>query len=144
VHLERGATTYEFIELNVRPFVTIKVDARKKADPTQAVIDAIGKHDLTEAVVRVLIQTTPETDTLIRQRDIDSALSEAGFVAAVQREVEYAVRARLGVERPEGMAPLELLDLYLVKKDTPPDRVEVIKEYAEQIMQNPENPQGAG
>jgi exonuclease SbcD len=141
VNLQRGATTYQFIELNVRPFVTIKVDARKKADPTQAVIDAIGKHDLSEAVVRVLIQTSPETDTLIRQRDIDAALAQAGFVAAVQREVEYSVRARLGVERPEGMAPLELLELYLVKKDTPSDRVEILKEAAQQIMQNPENPQ---
>ena len=48
--------------------------------------------------------------------------------AAIQRDIDYPVRARLGVERPEELAPLELLDLYLTKKGMAPDRVELLKE----------------
>jgi exonuclease SbcD len=134
VALERSATTYEFVELASRPFVTIKVDARAQRDPTQAVLKAIRKRDLTDAVVRVLITTSPETDPQINQREIEAALGGAAFVAAIQRELEYPTRARLGVERPEGLTPAELLERYLVSKDTSPDRIELLKEYADLLF----------
>ena len=135
VSLERGSTRYQFVELAARPFVTIKVDARDvRRDPTQSVLKAIHKHDLKDAVVRVLITTSPETDTLINQREVEAALGEAAFVAAIQREVDYPVRARLGVDRPEGLAPAELLERYLVSKDTSPDRLALLKEYAEMLF----------
>ena len=135
VNLERGATSYQFVELAARPFVTIKVDARDAhRDPTQAVLKAIHKRDLKDAVVRVLIATSPETDTLINQREVETALSDAAFIAAIQREVDYPVRARLGVDRPEGLAPAELLERYLVSKDTSPERLALLKEYAEMLF----------
>jgi exonuclease SbcD len=122
------------VELAARPFVTIKVDARDPRDPTQSVLKAINKRDLKDAVVRVLITTTPETDTLINQRAVEAALGNAAFIAAVQREVDYPVRARLGVDRPEGLSPKELLERYLISKDTPPDRLEILRQYAEQLF----------
>jgi len=134
VSLARGETSYEFVELPARPFVTIKVDARDARDPTQTVLKAVHKRDLKDAVVRVLITTSPETDPLINQRDIEQALGEAAFVAAIQREVDYPVRARLGVDRPEGLSPAELLERYLASKDTPPERIALLKEYAEQLF----------
>jgi len=136
VNLARGETTYEFVELAARPFVTIRVDARDQRDPTQATIKAIKKHDLADSVVRVVIHATPETDSLISQRDIDRALAESGaaFVAAVNREIDYPIRARLGTDRPEGLAPIELLERYLGSKDTSPERIALLKEYAEQLF----------
>jgi exonuclease SbcD len=134
VTLARGATSYEFVELPSRPFVTIKVDARAQRDPTQAVLKAIRKRDLTDAVVRVLITTSPETDALINQREIEAALSDAAFVAGILREIEYPTRARLGLERPEGLSPTELLDRYLISKDTSPERIEILKQYADLIF----------
>lgn len=134
VNLERGSTTYQFVELAARPFVTIKVDARDQRDPTQTVLKAIRKRDLKNAVVRVLITTSPETDTLINQREVEAALGDAAFIAAIQREVDYPVRARLGVDRPEGLTPAELLERYLVSKDTSQDRLQVLKEYADQLF----------
>ncbi|MBN1428117.1 MAG: exonuclease SbcCD subunit D [Anaerolineae bacterium] len=138
--LARGKTTFQFIELEARPFITIRVDVRKHRDPTKAVLKEIAKHDVTGAVVRVIITTTPENDPHIRQKDIEAALGNAGFVAAIQRDIDYPVRARLGVERPEELSPLELLDLYLVKKGTASDRIELLKEYAERIMEEETSP----
>lgn len=139
VQLERGNTTYEFVELPVRPFLTIKVDARAQRDPTQAVIKAVRKHDFKDAVVRVLIQTTPENDPLINQREIEAALEEAAFIAAIQREIDYPVRARLGVDRPEGLTPFELLERYLISRQTSEERIALLKEYAQSLFPEGEN-----
>lgn len=138
VNLARGETTYEFVKMDSRPFITIKVDVRDRRDPTKVILNEIARHDVSEAVVRVIITTTPENDPHIRQKEIETALEGAGFIAAIQRDIDYPVRARLGVERPEELAPMELLDLYLTKKGTPADRVELLKEYAERLMSDEE------
>lgn len=136
VNLARGRTTYQFVRIDARPFITIAVDVRNRRDPTQVILNEIARYDVSEAVVRVIVTTTPENDPHIRQKEIEAALDGAGFIAAIQRDIDYPVRARLGVERPEELAPLELLDLYLTKKGTAPDRVELLKEYAERLMSN--------
>lgn len=134
VNLQRGATQFEFIEVPARPFITIRADARGAADPTRAVIKAIGKHDVKDAVVRVIVQATPENEPLLRDRDIEHALSGAAFVAAIQRDIDYPIRRRLGVERPEELSPLELLERYLMNKDYDPERIRELKEYAERMF----------
>ncbi len=134
VNLARGETSYEFIEVAARPFVTIRADVRNRPDPTTDVLKAVKKVDVTGAVVRVIVTATPENDALLRDRDIEAALSDAAFVAAIQRDIDYPVRSRLGVERPEGLTPLELLDRFLVSRQTDPDRIERLKEVAEVMM----------
>ncbi len=135
VELARGQTTYRFVELPARPFVTIRVDVRDESDPTQRVVEAIAAHDIADAVVRVIITTTPQGDLLIRDRDVEAALAPAAFIAAIQRDVEYPARRRLGTERPEALTPVELLERYLWTKDVPPDRVERLKQYAEKLFE---------
>ena len=36
VELEKGNTTWQFVEVNARPFVTISLDVREEDDPTLA------------------------------------------------------------------------------------------------------------
>lgn len=134
VELARGKTVYEFIRLNARPFRTIRVDVRGLEDPTAAVIDAIASRDVEGAVVRVIITATPENESHIRDRDIAQALDSAAYIAAIQRDIDYPVRARLGVERPEGLAPMELLERYLQAREVPPERVDDLRAYAEGIF----------
>ncbi len=134
VNLARGETTYEFIELPCRPFITIKCDVRGQADPTASIIKTASRYDLTDAVVRVVVTATPENEPLIRDRDIEVALEGCAFMAAIQREIDYPVRARLGVERPEGLTPLELLDRFLRSKATDPERQALLMEYAEHLL----------
>ncbi len=139
VSLMRGETTYEYVELPARPFLTIRADVRGSSQPTEAVLKEIAKHDVSDAVVRVIITATPENEPLIRDRDIEAGLGDAAFVAAIQRDIDYPVRARLGVERPEGLAPGELLERYLLQKKLDPDRIEVLKEYADDLFADEED-----
>lgn len=134
VELARGETHYEFVELNARPFLTIRVDVRGEEDPTPAIVKAIQRHDVTEAVVRMIITATPENEPKIRDREIVAALSDCAFVAAIQRDIDYPVRARLGVERPEGLSERELLERFLATKQIDPERIELLTAYAERLF----------
>jgi exonuclease SbcD len=134
VNLVREETTYEFVELPARQFLTIRVDVRDEPDPTQAVVKAIGRYDVNEAVVRVVITATPENEARIRDRDIQAVLEDAAFVAGITREVDYPVRRRLGVDSPERLEPPELLERYLMTKDASPERIEALKAYADHIF----------
>ncbi len=130
VQLVRGATTYEFVELNARPFVTIRVDIRGHPDPTRAIEEAIAQHPIAEAVVRLIVTATAEEKARIRDREVMAALAPAAFVAAIQYDVERSARLRLGIEHPEGLGPLDLLERYLHTKGTAPERINILKDYA--------------
>jgi exonuclease SbcD len=133
--VRRGHAEWQFHPVAARPFVTIRADVRAEADPTAALLDVIARHDVTDAVVRVIVQAQAEQEGLIRDADVRRALDGAYYVASISREIERAYRQRLGGESPEELAPAELLSRYLESKETPQDRIEVLLGYAEEIFQ---------
>jgi len=133
--VEKGRATYEFVKLAARPFVTVEVEARGD-DPTAEVLAAIDRHDITEAVVRVIIHITPEKEPLLRENEIRRRLADAFHVAAVVRDVERKTRLRLGTDQNvEEMTPRQMLERYLQVKQTSPERAKVLLEYADQIIE---------
>ena len=153
VELARGKTrgwtaTWEFVEVDARPFVTvradvrdiradvrdIRADVREADDPMQALSQEVAKHDLTDAVVRLILRLQADQETLLRDRDIRALLSDAYFVGGITREVERAVRVRLGGLAPEEMTDRELLVKYLEAKDTEPGRMDTLLEHAEGVF----------
>jgi exonuclease SbcD len=133
--VRRGHAEWAFHPLEARRFVTIRRDVRDEADPLEAVLETIGQHDVTEAIVRVIIQAQPEQEGLLRDSDIRRELSEAYFVASISKEMERSYRQRLGGESPEELTPSELLSHYLKSKDTPPERVDLLLQHAEEIFE---------
>jgi exonuclease SbcD len=140
VELGRGtdATTWEFVQGDARPFVTIRVDVRDsgEADPTHIVLDAIGRYDIANSVVRLIIQTTPETEARLQDREIEAVLQPANYIAAIVKETERPERVRLGGASPESLTPAQLLERYLESRGTPPERAETLLQYAEEILRN--------
>jgi exonuclease SbcD len=130
----RGQTTWHFQQVAARRFVTLTFDVREAADPTEAVAEGIGRHDVSDAVVRLIIHALPEQDGLLRDADVRRALSEAYFVASIQKEIERQHRTRLGDQGAEGLTPRELLELYLDSKDTPRERVQALLEHADELL----------
>jgi len=133
--VERGRARWKFVEVGCRPFVTLRVDVRRAGDPNQVVLETIARHDLRDAIVRVIITADPETDLLLQDRLIHSALldAHANHVAAIQRDVERPARLRLGTS-PEGLDPDQLLERYLSSKEMPPDRIAVLVDHARRIF----------
>ena len=133
--VQRGHTEWQFHPVEARRFVTIRRDVRDETDPLAAVVETIAQHEIAGAIVRVIIQSRPEQEGLLRDSDIRRELSEAYFVASISKEMERAYRQRLGGESPEELTPAELLAHYLKNKDTPPERVDLLLQHAEQIFQ---------
>jgi exonuclease SbcD len=133
--VQRGTAAWEFHPVAARPFVTIRADVRDQAEPLAVLLEAIAGHDVADAVVRVIVQARPEQEGLLRDADIRQALEEAYYVASISKEIERAYRQRLGGESPEELTPAELLARYLESKETPPERIETLLQYAEEIFE---------
>ena len=133
--VQRGTTAWEFHPVAARPFVTIRADVRDQAEPLAVLLEAIVGHDVVDAVVRVIVQARSEQEGLLRDADIRQALEEAYYVASISKEIERTYRQRLGGESPEELTPAELLERYLESKETPPERIKALLQYAEEIFQ---------
>jgi exonuclease SbcD len=132
--VSRGHTEWAFHPVAARRFVTVRADVRNETEPITAVLSAISKEDVTDAVVRLIVQIRAEQEGLIRDADLRHALGEAYYIAGINREVERAYRLRLGGESPEELTPAELLARYLESKETPANRIEVLMQHAEEIL----------
>jgi exonuclease SbcD len=123
VELERHKAKWRFIQSKARPFVTLRADLRLSVDPTKELLDLIENHDLREAVTRIIVELTPETEARLNEGAIRDALRRAGVsaIAAIRKNIEQPARARLGGS-PEGMTDTELMERYLISKQVDEDR----------------------
>lgn len=136
IELSRGQTDWRFVKVDARPMLTLRVDCRAAGNPTQKVLDAMKRHRLRDAVVRLVIQLTPETETLLKDGAVFEQLKRAGVfhIAGIRKEVERSDRSRLDVS-PEGLTPLELLDRYFKSRDIEAARREELLERAQGIIE---------
>ena len=118
VELERQQTNWKFHRLKARPFVTIRADLRESLDPTREAVDEVEQYELKGAVVRVILDLTPETEAKLNEGIVRDALLRGGaaYIAGIRREVEQPARARLGAS-PEGLSDTELLERYLISRE---------------------------
>jgi exonuclease SbcD len=133
VELVRGKTVWNFVPVAARPFHTIKVDARTAEDPTRAVLAELEHEDFHSAVVRVQIEILAEQEALLREREIDKALSEAAHVL-ITRDIESDVRVRLQDVSPEALTPMELLEKYFDSRGFEEERVKALMIAAEDLI----------
>jgi exonuclease SbcD len=133
----RRLADFQFRRVNARPFVT--VDAAVSAgdpDPTAAVVRAIGRKDITGAVVRVRITLPGELETRVRDADLRDALQPAHYVAAITRETpETNRRTRLDAESAKDLQPMQALRLYLESRGVGPERREKVLRRAEELVE---------
>jgi exonuclease SbcD len=132
--VQRGRTEWRFQPVAARRFVTVRADVRDEPDPLAALLAAIGRHEVADAVVRVIVQARPEQSGLLREADLRRALQGAYSVAGISKEIERAYRQRLGGEWAEGLTPTELLSRYLESKGTPQARIDLLLQHAQEIL----------
>lgn len=135
VELARGATSWDFVRVSARPFVTLRADLRRSDDPTPEMVAMIRSYDLREAVVRVLVSLTTETHARFSDAAVRNELQQAGVfsIAGISKDVEQEARMRLG-DSPEGLTPLELLERYLQTRSVSANRRDKLLEAARTII----------
>jgi exonuclease SbcD len=134
VELARGETTWKFVEVNARRFVTVRADLREAEDPLAELEQAVAAHQLQDAVVRVILHLRAEHEQLVRDREVRALLREAHFIGGISREVERESRVRLGGLSPEEMTPRQLLERYLEARQIAPQRRKELLACADEIL----------
>lgn len=131
-------TNFSFNRLEARPFVTIDVTLGVgDVDPTQAVLRAIARKDVTDAVVRVRITLPRDLEAHLKESDIRQALEMAHYVAAISQEApEGTRRTRLGGDAAEGLQPIQALRLYLESRDVDSLRQQQIIQRAQELVEH--------
>lgn len=118
IEVKDGAkeTRYTFVPTPARPFVAIHADARGAADPTEAILQAVARHAVEGAVVRVRYHIDEAQAPLVDVRRIREALASAETIAAIERTVDPVERQRRTVVTRE--ATLEdAMQLYIAQHD---------------------------
>ncbi|MBM3261818.1 MAG: exonuclease SbcCD subunit D [candidate division Zixibacteria bacterium] len=110
-HETKGRTSFRFVATPARPFVTIEVDTASDDAPTECILREIGRHDLKEAVVRIIYSTPEDRQHLVDVKSIRTALEDAFVVSAIVRKTEVQERVRRAAVSEE-MGLMDALDRY--------------------------------
>jgi len=133
VEVERGRTHWRFVQLNARPFITVKVDVRAATDSLAVITQRLQGLPLQDAIVRLQVKLLPEQEPHLRERDLSAHLAPA-FYAQILREVERPVLDRLAGIEVETLTPAELLELYLESRGKTPEQIADYLEEAQSIF----------
>jgi exonuclease SbcD len=128
----RDRTTWQFVPVPARRFVTLRVSADAE-EPTEAVVAAVTGRDVAGAVVRV-IYTLPEGRPPIREAEVRQALGEAAFIAGIRRDVAPRQARERNVRLTGLLAPLDALREYLQTRPDLKEREEELIAYAKPLI----------
>ncbi|WP_427159995.1 exonuclease subunit SbcD [Aliinostoc sp. HNIBRCY26] len=135
VELQRGSAKWEFCPLPVRTFHTLEIDVSKAEDPQVALIKAITKHDLQDAVVRLIYKIRSEQIDLIDNTALHSALSAAHSYTIQAELVSQLARPRIPeLSASSSIDPMEALKTYLLNREDLKDISGLMLEAAENLL----------
>ncbi|WP_036476996.1 exonuclease subunit SbcD [Myxosarcina sp. GI1] len=113
-----GKAEWEFCSLPVRPFCTVEVDLSQSEDPQAAILAAIAKQPIEEAVVRLIYKLRSEQLELINIAAINHALKTAHSYSIQPQLVSQLARPRLPeLGAGNTLDPIEALKTYLDNRD---------------------------
>lgn len=135
VELERGRARWEFCPLPVRVFRTIEVDISQKEDPQAALMKAIAKKEISDAVVRLIYKIRSEQLDAIDNAAVHQALSEAHSYTIQPELVSQLARPRMPELGAGAHAdPLEALKAYLANREDLKDIETDLMEAAQTLL----------
>ena len=141
VNIEKVKTTYEFIPVPARRFITIDSVIPQGADPTIKLLHEIESHDLADAIVRVFYTMPAEGVDSLDFNKINSALEEAFLVTTIAEKTKPIKRTQRA-EVSEDLGMLEALDKYIQSNPELISLVDELKTRAQKLEQELESKEG--
>lgn len=135
VHLERGNVKWEFCRLDVRTFRTIEVDVSKVEDPQGVITKAIAKHEIEDAVVRLIYKLRSEQLDLIDNTALHTALTQAHTYTIQPELVSQLARPRIPeLSASSSIDPMSALKTYLDNREDLKDIAASMLEAADKLL----------
>ena len=138
VNIEGGKTSYEFITVPARRFITIDINIPKDQDPTTALLSEIEKHNLAGAIIRFSYTMPEEVINPIDFAKINTALEGAFMVASISERSKPTERTQR-VEVTEDLGMLEALEKYIESIPELVPLADELKTKAQKLEQELEN-----
>ena len=135
-------TSYEFIPVNARRMVTIKITLDEiDPEPTNTIITEIKKHNITDAIVQVMIEVPALLYDQIDDTLVKESLSSAHLIATIRKNVVEEKRQRLSHNPSGDISPVEALKSYLNARDIPKPKANMILEKGTNLIEEHSNPE---
>ncbi|MBW4594359.1 MAG: exonuclease SbcCD subunit D [Brasilonema angustatum HA4187-MV1] len=135
VELEKGRVQWEFCPLPVRTFHTIEVDVSKTEDPQAAIMKALAKRDIQDAVVRLIYKLRSEQLDLIDSASLHTALTPAHTYTIQPELVSQLARPRVPeLSASNSIDPIEALRTYLDNREDLKDIAASMLEAAHNLL----------
>jgi len=137
--------SFDFHRVTGRRFLTITVNIEpQEAEPISTVLKAIAEQQdkVKDAIVRLNISLSAETEGQLRDNDIRNALKPAHYFT-IAKEIKRESRLRLGKWTVEEISPLDALKTYLEsRKGITPERAKLLLQYGEKLIEEQMTKQG--
>lgn len=118
----KNKTSHEFIPTPTRPFIQIECTLQPGLDQTKQLVDAIQKHTLTDAIVKIIYYLPPDTKDTVNITAVERACHDAlQLVKIIPVAAAVTRTARTGALKID-MALPELLASYFALKPALKDR----------------------
>jgi exonuclease SbcD len=135
IELEKGNVHWEFCPLPARTFRTIEVDVSKADDPQTAIVKAIAKHDIQDAVVRLIYKLRSEQMDVIDSASLHTALSSAHTYTIQAELLSQLARPRIPeLSASSSIDPMEALKTYLQNREDLKEISASMLEAAEKLL----------
>ncbi|MCL1475167.1 exonuclease subunit SbcD [Argonema antarcticum] len=135
IKLEKGNPQWEFCPLPVRSFCTLEVDVSKSDDPQAAILKAIAKKNIEDAVVRLIYKLRSEQLDQIDTASLHQALTIAHTYTIQPELVSQLARPRVPeLGSSANTDPLEALRTYLDNRDDLKDIATAMMEVAQSLL----------
>ncbi|MBA7548857.1 hypothetical protein ES705_41325 [subsurface metagenome] len=138
VNIEKGKTSYEFIPVPARRFITIDSVIPQGEDPTNALLHEIESQDLSDAIVRIFYTMPAKGVDSLDFNKINSALEEAFLVATIAEKTKPMERTQRA-DISEDLGMLEALDKYIQSNPELVPLTDELKTRAQKLEQELEN-----
>jgi DNA repair protein SbcD/Mre11 len=121
----RGAATFEWIELNTRPFVQIDVALTAEtspADQTERVLAAVRSHNVTNAIVKIVYQVPAGVSDRVDVKAVEQACNAALYIVGIVPQHTVIKREQRSTIQQD-MDIAAALTAYFTSKQIPAERI---------------------
>ncbi len=138
VSIKKGKTSYTFIPVEARRFLTIEADLRGESDPEKALLSKLSarRDEVKGAIVRVKVKV--KEGQKINEEKVREALEGCFHFAGFYPDVERVYRWHLDSGAVESHDWRDLLRKYFKTKKMPEEKIERLIKYAEELAKEVE------
>lgn len=121
----KETTTHEFIQIPTRPFIQVDVTLQEHRGQTDQIIDAIKKHAIQDAIVKIVYRLPAHVPEKIDTRAIYNVCEAAQHLIGIFPIREQSLREQRSILQ-ETMSLETMLRIYFETKQIPQNRIDAL------------------